>query len=482
MKDYKLFNTPDKVSLPGKTTEDTPRLKKNLTPSPIRVQNKLMVNMPGDKHEQEADSMANKVTGSATHPSGLSTATSLPASEKEERDGSNKLVNDVLQSGGRPLKNDTKGFMESRFGYDFSNVRIHDDSKAAQSAESLNAKAYTHGSNIVFNKNVDYNSTGGRHLLAHELSHVVQQSGSGASNNMIQRQPLSPDKDAAMPSVDLRDSASPLLASALGSAEINRFKLGSAEIPKNGMDTLRYSAKQILYFLQKFSLSSVTIKGHTDKVGTDEKNVSLGQERADAVKAFLLQEGVPEAIMSTESKGETSPVVPTKDNVQEPRNRRVEVRFSVQKNPISFGMDLKLRPPERDITFTKPPEKPKINIGDITDPGPVGPVRDPDSTALWKKMEDARKQVEEFDKNNPRKSTSVSDFIIDGVMDKAIKPLLKKLPLSDKIREKAEELIRDGIEAGTEKAIDVAVDSLPDGLDKDAIKKAAKAALKQKTN
>jgi outer membrane protein OmpA-like peptidoglycan-associated protein len=482
MKDYKLFNTPDNVSLPVKNTEDTSRLKKNLTPSPVRVQNKLTVNAPGDKHEQEADSMANKVTGSATHTSGLSTATSLPALEKEEGNGSSKLVNDVLRSGGRPLKNETKGFMESRFGYDFSNVRIHDDSKAAQSAESLNAKAYTHGSNIVFNKNVDYNSTGGQHLLAHELSHVVQQSGTGASNNMIQRQPLSPDKDAAMPSVDLRDSASPLLASALGSAEISRFKLGNAEIPKEGMDTLRYSAKQILYFLQKFSLSSVTIKGHTDKVGTDEKNVSLGQERADAVKAFLLQEGVPEAIMSTESKGESSPAVPTKDNVQEPRNRRVEVRFSVQKNPISFGMDLKLRPPEREITFTKPPEKPKINIGDITDPGPIGPVRDPDSTALWKKMEDARKQVEEFDKKNPQKNTSVSDFIIDGVMDKAIKPLLKKLPLPDKIREKAEELIRDGIEAGTEKAIDVAVDSLPDGLDKDAIKKAAKAALKQKTN
>jgi outer membrane protein OmpA-like peptidoglycan-associated protein len=482
MKDYKLFNTPDKVSLPVKNTEDTPRLKKSLTPSPVRVQNKLMVNTPGDKHEQEADSMANKVTGSSTNASGLSTATSLPASEKEEGNGSNNLVNEVLQSGGRPLKNNTKGFMESRFGYDFSNVRIHDNSKAAQSAESINAKAYTHGSNIVFNKNVDYNSAGGQHLLAHELSHVVQQSGTGASSNMIQRQPLSPDKDAAMPPVDLRDSASPLLASALGSAEISRFKLGSAEIPKEGMDTLRYSAKQILFFLQKFSLSSVTIKGHTDKVGTDEKNVSLGQERADAVKAFLLQEGVPEAVMTTESKGENSPAVPTKDNVQEPRNRRVEVRFSVQKNPISFGMDLKLRPPEREITFAKPPEKPKINLGDITDPGPIGPVRDPDSTALWKKMEDGRKQIEEFDKNNPRKNTSVSDFIIDGVMDKAIKPLLKKLPLPEKIREKAEELIRDGIETGTEKAIDVAVDSLPEGLDKDAIKKAAKAALKQKTN
>ncbi|MDB5128643.1 DUF4157 domain-containing protein [Mucilaginibacter sp.] len=482
MKEYKQLAIPDKINAPVKGADDTAHAKKTLTASAARVQKKLNINTPGDKHEQEADSMANKVTGSSTNAGGLSTATSLATSEKEEGSGSNKLVNEVLQSGGRPLKNDTKGFMESRFGYDFSNVRIHDDSKAAQSAESINAKAYTHGSNIVFNKNVDYNSAGGQHLLAHELSHVVQQSGSGASNNMIQRQPLSLDKDAPLPSVDLRDTASPLLASALGSAEISRFKMGSAEIPKEGMDTLRYSAKQILFFLQKFSLSSVTIKGHTDKVGTEEKNVSLGQERADSVKAFLLQEGVPEAIMTTESKGESSPAIPTKDNVQEPRNRRVEVRFSVQKNPISFGMDLKLRPPEREVTFAKPPEKPKINIGDITDPGPIGPVRDPDSTALWKKMEDARKRVEEFDKKNPQKNTSVSDFIIDGVMDKAIKPLLKKLPLSDKIREKAEELIRDAIEAGTEKAIDVAVDSLPDGLDKDAIKKAAKAALKQKTN
>lgn len=480
MRAYKQLKIYDNVYNPVKVRDYNVHSPKTLTATPIKIQKKLNINTPGDRHEQEAESMANKVTGHLSNQGSLSTL-SFATSDKKEGSSPDTLVNEVLQSGGRPLKNDTKSFMESRFGYDFSNVRIHDDSKAALSAGTLNAKAYTHGSNIVFNKNIDHNSGGGRHLLAHELSHVVQQSGAGSWGKRIQRQPLLLDKDAPVPSVDLRDSASPLLASALGSGEISRFKLGSADIPKDGMDTLRYLAKQIQFFLQKYALSSVTIKGHTDKVGTNENNMSLGQQRADAVKDFFLKEGVPETMMITESKGENSPAIQTKDNVQEPRNRRVEVRFSVQKNPLSFGMDLKLQPPKKELS-TYPPEKPKIDIGIIKYPGPIGPVRDPDNTALWKKMEDARKKVEEFDKKHPQKNISVSSFIIDGIMDKAIKPLLKKLPLPDNLRKKAEELIRDAIEAGTEKAIDAAVDSLPAGVDKDALKQAAKAALKQKVN
>jgi hypothetical protein len=85
-------------------------------------------------------------------------------------------VHDVIGSGGSPLDLDTRTDMESRFGQDFSNVRVHTDSAASESAKSVNAQAYTVGSDIVFQSgNYNPGSDSGKHMLAHELTHVVQQ-------------------------------------------------------------------------------------------------------------------------------------------------------------------------------------------------------------------------------------------------------------------------------------------------------------------
>lgn len=86
-------------------------------------------------------------------------------------------VLDVVGSGGgAPLDKDTRTDMESRLGQDFSDVRVHTDSRAHDSAKAVNAHAYTVGSNIVFQRDTyDPSSTDGRTMLAHELTHVVQQ-------------------------------------------------------------------------------------------------------------------------------------------------------------------------------------------------------------------------------------------------------------------------------------------------------------------
>ena len=85
-------------------------------------------------------------------------------------------VHDVINSGGRPLDTDVRTDMEQRLGHDFSDVRVHDDSAAAASAQAVNAHAYTVGSNIVFQRDrYDPGSAEGRTTLAHELTHVVQQ-------------------------------------------------------------------------------------------------------------------------------------------------------------------------------------------------------------------------------------------------------------------------------------------------------------------
>jgi len=85
-------------------------------------------------------------------------------------------VHDVLRSPGQPLERQTQAFMESRFGHDFSRVRIHADAQAAKSARQINAKAYTVGPDIVFAAGrYGPQTESGRLLLAHELAHVVQQ-------------------------------------------------------------------------------------------------------------------------------------------------------------------------------------------------------------------------------------------------------------------------------------------------------------------
>ncbi|WP_299314588.1 DUF4157 domain-containing protein [uncultured Aquimarina sp.] len=82
------------------------------------------------------------------------------------------------KGGGSSLPKNTKSQMESGFGTDFSNVRVHTDANAKQMSQDLGAQAFTHGNDIYFNEGkFDTSSNSGKHLLAHELTHTVQQEG-----------------------------------------------------------------------------------------------------------------------------------------------------------------------------------------------------------------------------------------------------------------------------------------------------------------
>lgn len=85
-------------------------------------------------------------------------------------------VHDVLRTPGRPLESGMRGFMEQRFGQDFSGVRVHADGEAAASAAAVQARAYTAGEHIVLGGNARSDD---KRLHAHELAHVVQQRASG---------------------------------------------------------------------------------------------------------------------------------------------------------------------------------------------------------------------------------------------------------------------------------------------------------------
>lgn len=91
------------------------------------------------------------------------------------------VVDEVLQSSGEPLEGATRALMEERFGYDFGRVRVHRDARASQSAREVSAHAYTVGHHLVFDAGRYAPEThAGQRLLAHELTHVVQQSSSAS--------------------------------------------------------------------------------------------------------------------------------------------------------------------------------------------------------------------------------------------------------------------------------------------------------------
>jgi outer membrane protein OmpA-like peptidoglycan-associated protein len=140
------------------------------------VQVKFAVNRPGDRYEQEADRVATQVMNMPD----------FPVEQQHEAQGSvplQKLIRDTthtgtLGRGGSPLPDSVRSYFEPRFDHDFSQVRVFTDDKAASVAHAMSARALTVGQNIFFRPN-EYQPTnsGGRALLAHELTHIIQQSG-----------------------------------------------------------------------------------------------------------------------------------------------------------------------------------------------------------------------------------------------------------------------------------------------------------------
>ena len=183
---------------------------------PLPIQPKLTIGAVNDPLEHEADAVADAVfrmaepaPGATLPPSGAAVSVQRKGAGGSSgcakcEDEADRLqmkslgprtavdavpapptVHEALRSPGRPLDPESRAFMEPRFGYDFSRVRLHSGTAAAESARALNAHAYTLGQDIVFGSGELAPATKeGARLLAHELTHVVQQ-GQGAQQ--IQR-------------------------------------------------------------------------------------------------------------------------------------------------------------------------------------------------------------------------------------------------------------------------------------------------------
>jgi hypothetical protein len=161
-----------------------------------RLQAKLTIGPVDDPLEHEADVTADRVMRmpATAAPPNVGSAGALRPQQKHA-DGAQAgaapaSVSAALQSPGQPLATGLKDFFEPRFGADFSNVRVHQDGAAGRSAQDIGASAYTAGQDLVFAPGAYApESQTGRRLIAHELTHVLQQNGRGAS---IQRDTPAP--------------------------------------------------------------------------------------------------------------------------------------------------------------------------------------------------------------------------------------------------------------------------------------------------
>jgi hypothetical protein len=186
------------------------RHRKSAQPDPHRI------SRPGDSGEQQAARVADRIvqstddgTARANTRTALSSAPELqlqpsaPLAAEQQNTAAAQSASRppkyAANDSGVPLNDSSRAFFEPRFGQDFSRVRIHHDARAATAAAGLNARAFTTGDDIYFGRDEYAPGTGtGRKLLAHELTHVVQQR-RGVAPPVIQREAAaaSPEQQAA---------------------------------------------------------------------------------------------------------------------------------------------------------------------------------------------------------------------------------------------------------------------------------------------
>jgi hypothetical protein len=191
-----------------------------------RLVAKLTVSEPGDAHEREADHVADAVMRMPANEVAAKTIVAtnssppkvqrmctdcdedrrhkaIPQVERKEQGAATAALTapvaaniQALRGGGSALPAATRAFFEPRFGADFSNVRVHTAARAEEAAESISAKAFTMGNDIAFGSG-QYSpaSHEGQKLLAHELTHTVQQGVATGASSIVQRQPKGPKKE-----------------------------------------------------------------------------------------------------------------------------------------------------------------------------------------------------------------------------------------------------------------------------------------------
>jgi len=222
------------------------------------IQTKRIVNEPGDEFEQEADQVAEELMQapnfdaekpSHARSSGIRAPIHARAIAPPDF-GMPSIVHQVLNSPGRALDPDSRAFFEPRLGRDLSSVRIHTDAAASLSAQSIGAHAYTSGNNIAFGAGRFSPATAeGKRLLAHELTHVVQQDAAGLSTGTsrqagpapIQRQDAPGSANAATKSPVVKKIVAYFRLKGVAWAYLTDDSMQTVQVLKNTLDPGSYT-------------------------------------------------------------------------------------------------------------------------------------------------------------------------------------------------------------------------------------------------
>lgn len=189
------------------------------------LQKKLNIGPANDKYEQEADHIADQVV-SRDEPISDSQQTGAISNTLSRKPLVNKITPIqkkpiTSENSGKPLTPNQRSFFEPRFGTNFANVRLHTDTNAAHLARLVSARAFTTGGNIYFGRG-EYspNTMQGKRLMAHELTHTVQQTGkSGVKQNVPTIQRKSRDTSREL----TRDTGVTIPAGTLVNYRLNQF-------------------------------------------------------------------------------------------------------------------------------------------------------------------------------------------------------------------------------------------------------------------
>lgn len=301
------------------------------SPAAGAMQTKLAISAPGDEYEQEADRVADHVmrmptpklqracacgdtmkceTCAKKRPSLQRMSPNTPATG----DVAPPIVHAVLRSSAPFMDTRTRAFMEPRFGYDFSGVRIHTGNLAARSAEAVGAQAFTVGRDIVFGSGkFSPSTTQGRQLLAHELAHVVQQGtapGHAGATPQLHRQPAPGPSSPPAASSPTTESA----PSTVSACRIEFRQGTTAAVDRGARDACLETARAYVE-----AGGQVELHGYASEEGAARFNARLARRRAEATKRLLVARKVPASAISAIGHGEDrtySGLAP---------NRRVEI-------------------------------------------------------------------------------------------------------------------------------------------------------------
>lgn len=356
------------------------------------------------------------------------------------------IVESVLNSDrSQALDAATRESMESRFGQDLGQVRIHTGAKAAESAKTVNALAYTAGQDVVFGPGRFVpQANDGRQLLAHELAHIIQQRDAGLTSS-------SADKDS--PTImRAAKPGEPETPSLFGST----IKIPAPTITRVGggilatvyfgqdnslLDSANFTAVDKLSEELRFMYKpTVMVDGYASKEGTEPYNLNLSENRRQVVSAILKSKLIGPLEIGGKAHGESEPAVEetakkgAELESQRALNRRVTIfivstpAVEVPKKPIDLSLPKVFKPETPEERFERI----------LKEPPPTPLPKRSFSEMFWKKVDEGLDDILRKAKVPPQYRGLLKDgahMLIEKGAEKALDASLDQTGLSDKEKE-----------------------------------------------